>query len=200
MFLTTFLRTACAPGRTLPPPCPTKSNGDFAMESFEIASDLLASPDEVWPHLLNMESINTELAPIRMSYPAALPLSAIDPRQIPLGQVLFQSWVMLYRVIPLDRHALCLTEITQGQGFHEESTTWLQKHWIHDRRLTPCGTGSRVTDRLSFEPRLPGLGPLMAPIVRSTFERRHHRLRQRFGSANPGAVPRCQDLPQVSAG
>ena len=39
------------------------------MESFEIASDLLASPDEVWPHLLNMESINAELSPIRMSYP-----------------------------------------------------------------------------------------------------------------------------------
>lgn len=170
------------------------------MESFEIASDLLASPDEVWPHLLNMESINAELSPIRMSYPAALPLSTIDPRQIPLRQVLFKSWVTLFGVIPLDRHALCLTEITPGQGFHEESTTWLQKHWIHDRRLSPSGAGSRVTDRISFQPRLAGLGPLIASIVRSTFERRHRRLRQRFDTPDPRAVPRCQDLPQSSAG
>jgi hypothetical protein len=38
-----------------------------------------------------------------------------------------------------------------------------------------------VSDRLSFEPRLPGSGPLLERFIRATFRHRHRRLRRRFG-------------------
>ena len=50
------------------------------------------------------------------------------------------------------------------------------------RTLEPAGdSATRVSDRLSFEPRLPGSGPLLARFVRMTFSHRHRRLRRRFG-------------------
>jgi hypothetical protein len=174
------------------------------MQRFEIASDLLAPAADVWPGLLDMASINAELAPIRMTVPrgANLPgmagsqsLHSIDLSQVPLGQVLFQSWVLLWGVIPLDRHALCLTEIIPGEGFHEESHSWIERRWIHDRRLTRLTEGCRITDRIGFEPRLPIMAPLLAPIIHSTFERRHRRLRARYGTPDPTAAPRVTVVP-----
>jgi hypothetical protein len=54
--------------------------------------------------------------------------------------------------------------------------------WEHERTLEPVGAGDcRVRDRLSFEPRLPGTGPLLERIVRATFRHRHRRLGRRFG-------------------
>jgi ligand-binding SRPBCC domain-containing protein len=53
--------------------------------------------------------------------------------------------------------------------------------WEHKRRLTPAGDGCRVADRLSFEPRVPGSGPLLERIVLATFRHRHRRLRSAFG-------------------
>jgi len=38
-----------------------------------------------------------------------------------------------------------------------------------------------VPDRLSFEPRVPGSGPLLERIVRATFSHRHRRLRSALG-------------------
>ncbi len=167
------------------------------MHSFEIASDLLTSPQEIWPSLLDMTGINAELAPLSMTFPHRAEGSRLDAAQIPLSQVLFHSWVMLWGLIPLDRHSLCLTEVTAGAGFHEQSTTWLQRCWIHDRRLAPLPQGCRLTDRISFEPRLPLLTPLLAPIVRSTFERRHRHLRRRFGTPADCPAPRCQVAPPM---
>lgn len=167
------------------------------MESFRIASDLLAPAHEIWPYLLDMASINAELSPIHMTSPREATLSAqgLAAAQIPLGQVLFHSWVMLWGILPLDRHSLCLTELVDGEGFHEESTTWLQRRWIHDRRLTPLPRGCRLTDRIDFEPRLSLMRPLIATIARSTFERRHRYLRSRFGTPDPAAAPRVTTLP-----
>jgi ligand-binding SRPBCC domain-containing protein len=54
--------------------------------------------------------------------------------------------------------------------------------WEHERTLEPYGEGGcRVRDRLSFEPRLPGMGGLLERIVSATFRHRHRRLRGRFG-------------------
>lgn len=162
-----------------------------AEETFSISSELAASPDAVWRHVSSMVGINQELAPLSMTYPAAV--AELRAETVALGQVLFQSWVLLYGVLPIDRHALRLLEIRPGEGFHEDSTSWLQRRWVHERWLAPLPGGCRVTDRLRFTPRLGLLRPLVAAVVRATFERRHRRLRQRFltgsgaGSVSPPA-------------
>jgi hypothetical protein len=47
-------------------------------------------------------------------------------------------------------------------------------------RMTAPASARRL-DRLSFEPRLPGSGPLLERIIGATFRHRHRRLRRRFG-------------------
>ncbi len=146
------------------------------METFEISSDLPCSPAVAWAHVSSLEGINAELSPIRMTFPPELALLKV--KDVKLGVVLLHSWVLLAGFLPLDRHALCLTELVDGEGFREESTSWLQRRWIHDRRITPLATGCRVTDRLSFEPRLGLLRPIISRVVRTTFERRHRHLQE----------------------
>jgi hypothetical protein len=149
------------------------------METFTLASDLAAPAEALWAHITSLPRINEELAPLRMTYPPEIETLRAD--NVPLGQVLVRSWVLLFGVLPLDRHALCLTEVAIGEGFREESTSWLQRRWLHDRRITPLSGGCRVTDHIGFEPRLALLRPLLARVVRATFARRHRRLRERFG-------------------
>lgn len=151
------------------------------METFTIASEINASPAEVWDHITSMTGINAELSPLRMTYPPSI--ETLRAEDVPLGKVLFRSWVLLWGFIPLDRHSLCLTEIAPLAGFHEESSSWLERSWIHDRRITPLPVGCRVTDRLQFQPRALVPRAILRRIVRSTFERRHRRLLERFGPA-----------------
>lgn len=158
-----------------------------AGETFSISSDLAAPRDAVWRHISSMAGINQELAPLSMTYPASV--AELRAEAVPLGQVLFRSWVLLYGVLPIDRHALRLMELRPGEGFHEDSTSWLQRRWVHERWLAPIPGGCRVIDRLRFTPRLGLLRPLVAAIVRATFERRHRRLRQRFQLASSSAGP-----------
>lgn len=125
--------------------------------------------------------------PLRMAYPSSIETLHAD--NVPLGTILFRSWLLLWGFIPLDRHSLCLTEIVPGEGFHEESSSWLERSWIHDRRITPMADGCRVTDRLRFKPRIPALRALLCRIVRSTFERRHRRLVEKFGRPSRRGFP-----------
>ena len=129
-----------------------------------------------------MAGVNAELRPLRMTYPPeAADIGAADA---PLGQVLFRSWVLLFGVLPIDRHALALTAVNPGEGFQEDSTTWLQRYWRHERRLTPIPGGCRVTDRLEFEPRVATFAPVVKRVAGWVFARRHRYLRARFGTAD----------------
>jgi ligand-binding SRPBCC domain-containing protein len=98
-----------------------------------------------------------------------------------LGERIFRSWVLLFGVLPIDFDDLTLVALEPGSGFHERSRMLSMRIWEHERTLEPSGGGCRIRDRLSFEPRLPGMGPLLERFIRATFAHRHRRLRRQFG-------------------
>jgi ligand-binding SRPBCC domain-containing protein len=151
------------------------------MRVVERQSVLAASPEAVWERVSTFEGINDELGPVlRMTAPARV--RRLEPAEVVLGERIFRSWVLLFGVLPIDYDDLTLIALEPGRGFHERSRMLSMRVWEHERTLEPDGaTGCLVRDRLSFEPRLPGMGPLLERIVRATFKHRHARLRRRFG-------------------
>ena len=94
------------------------------------------------------------------------------------GRVLFKSWLLAFGLVPFDRHALAFARVTPGSGFVEESTSWLQRRWRHERTLTERATDRCVVrDRLCVEPRIALTAPIVRAAVRAIFEHRHARLR-----------------------
>jgi ligand-binding SRPBCC domain-containing protein len=151
------------------------------MRTVEQESIVAAPPDVVWARVSTFEGVNDELLPLmRMTAPAHV--RALDPSQVVLGERIFRSWVLLFGVIPIDYDDLTLIALEPGSGFHERSRMLSMRVWEHKRTLEPTGdAATRVSDRLSFEPRLPGSGPLLERFIRATFRHRHRRLRRRFG-------------------
>lgn len=130
-----------------------------------------------------MTGVNDELHPfIRMTSPRA---QDTLPAEVD-GSVIFKSWLLLFGVVPLDRHALALTSVHEGVGFVEESSSWLQRRWRHERTLTSTEPGGcTIKDRLVFEPRLRLFRPVVSAVVEQLFAHRHRRLAKRFGGSVP---------------
>jgi ligand-binding SRPBCC domain-containing protein len=149
--------------------------------SVQQESVLSATPDAVWDRVSTFEGINDELRPLmRMTAPSRV--RALEPADVVLGERIFRSWVLLFGVLPIDYDDLTLVALEPGRGFHERSRMLSMRVWEHERTLEPAGdSATRVSDRLSFEPRLPGAGPLLERFIRMTFRHRHRRLRRRFG-------------------
>jgi hypothetical protein len=147
-------------------------------------SRLAASAEVVWAQVCRMPGVNFELMPLmRMSYPADR-ASLDDGALVNPGDTVFNSWLMLFGVIPIDRHALAFDRVMPGVGFDERSHSWLQREWIHRRRVEPIGSSAcRVTDELVVSPRVALAAPIAKLIVRTLFTHRHRRLRARFGTA-----------------
>lgn len=151
------------------------------MRTLRFESRLATPASEVWAVASTMDGVNHELMPMmRMTHPPDA--GSLDDGRAKPGVVLFRSWLLLFGVLPIDRHSLVLDRLIAGEGFDEHSYSWLQRVWIHQRRVQPDGEGSRVTDELAFEPRIRLAGVLVAPIVKALFEHRHRRLRARFGA------------------
>lgn len=144
-------------------------------------SDLPAAPDEVWARVASLEGINHELGPwLRMTSPHGAVLSVED---VPLGRKWFRSWILLFGLIPFDYDDLCVARLEPGRGFLERSTMLSARVWEHERTLEPLdGGGTRVTDRVRFEPRVRLVAPIQRAIVAATFRHRHRRLRRHFGA------------------
>lgn len=104
---------------------------------------------------------------------------------MPLGQTAFASWLLLFGVLPVDRHLLCLERVLPGQGFDERSRSWAQREWVHRRRVLEAVGGCVVRDELAFTPRIEVMRPLLSLFVRAVFAHRHRRLRARFGLSAP---------------
>lgn len=151
------------------------------MPVVEQESVLAAPPSRVWERVSTFDGVNDELRPLmRMTAPPNV--RSLDLSEVVLGERICRSWVLLFGVIPIDYDDLTLIALEPGRGFHERSRMLSMRVWEHERALEPDGeSGCRITDRLSFEPRLPGTGPLLQRIVRATFRHRHRRLRRRFG-------------------
>ncbi|UDY37843.1 hypothetical protein [Dermatobacter hominis] len=169
----------------------------------ERSTRLAAPPGPVWRHAASMAGVNQELGPfVRMTHPSHLgdltEVLAGDDAAALLGAVAFRSWLLGFGVVPFDRHALRLVAVTDGGvaggSFREDSTSWLQRRWRHDRDVVADGTGSRVTDRVVVEPRVGVARPVTAAVVGFLFSHRHRRLASRFGAA-PGPVQSPSDAP-----
>lgn len=151
----------------------------------QLSSQLGAPAGVVWAHASSMAGVNAELSPwVRMTHPHERTTLA-ELRHDELGSVLFASWLLAFGMLPFDRHSLVLVSVESspdgGGGFVEQSTSWLQRGWRHEREVVArTDGGCTVTDRLVVEPRVGLAAPLVARVVRWLFGRRHRVLRSRF--------------------
>ena len=154
----------------------------------DVRSELAAPAGPVWARANTMAGVNAELGPwVRMTHPADLTDLRSAPAEL-VGSVAFQSWLLVGGVVPFDRHALRLRAVDdrgpEGGGFVEDSTSWLQRRWRHERTVEPLPHGGcAVTDHLEVVPRIALARPLAARIVPWLFARRHRHLVERFGAA-----------------
>ena len=147
---------------------------------FEVSSKLKLSPQDV-AGLLTMEGVNRELRPlIRMTVPREWSGKAIS--EWPAGQVLFSSWILLFGILPIDRHTFCFQEIDRQRGFSETSTSLTNRLWHHRRSIDCNEQTCLVTDIVEVEPRLSFLAYVLGPVYRFVFKHRHKLLRSRFGA------------------
>jgi hypothetical protein len=153
----------------------------MAAIDLEFETRLAADAERVWEHATSMAGVNYELGPlVRMTAPRRAKELRID--DAPLGEVAFTSVLLAGSVLPIDLHRLAIAEVGPGHRFLERSSSLLQARWEHERWIeTEAGRGCRLSDRLAIDPRLRPAAPLTAAIVRRLFERRHRRLRARFG-------------------
>lgn len=131
----------------------------------------------------SMNSVNWELSPfVRMTAPREW--RDYPPERWETGRLLFRSWVLLLGVLPVDRHSFRLKHIHAGEGFQENSSSWLNREWNHERKLLPAEGGCRVIDHVSVVGRFPLLTALLMPVYRFVFRHRHARLRKKYGQAS----------------
>jgi len=150
------------------------------------ASELDAPANAIWDVVGTMAGVNAELGPwIRMTAPGDA--SRFRVEDAPIGETIFHSWVLFGGVLPIDRHSMRLVAVNHGQGFVEDSVSWSERRWGHQRDLDPVSEHrTRVTDRLTFTPRVEASGPMLVRVVGAVFRHRHRQLRKRFGGV---AVP-----------
>ncbi|HQF96693.1 MAG TPA: hypothetical protein PLS46_21180 [Microthrixaceae bacterium] len=152
-------------------------------------SVLLAAPAaEVWAVAATPAGVGDELMPlVRMTFPASV--AGLTSEDITMGRTVCHCWLLAGGVVPFDRHALAFESISDDPdgysfGFVEESTSWMQRRWRHERTVTPLSaTTCRVTDRLTVVPRLAGARHVVRRLVPLVFEHRHRRLVARWGAA-----------------
>ena len=107
---------------------------------------------------------------------------------VPLGEKLGRSWILLGGILPVDYDDLCLVELEKPKEgltpfrFRERSRTATFAVWSHERIVAPAGDADcTVTDRLAWEmkrlpAKVPGADRLARAIVGFLFRHRHRRL------------------------
>ncbi len=152
-------------------------------QTIEFSSELSASADAVWEHAASVAGINAELWPLRMHLPP-------DPEvllHLAETRATRGLLITLLGVLPLDWHWLGIQRIDLGRGFHEVSSSLSMRCWVHIRSIDPVAGHCVLLDRVEFTPRLAFLGPLIAPLYRAIFRRRHRVLGQKFGCPTTAA-------------
>jgi len=150
------------------------------MIEYQRTSELAAPAEVVWAHATSMAGVNAELRPwLRMTAPRGVDL---QPRTIDSYRFAFHSWLLLGGMLPVDRHSLGFEAMTPEQFcFHERSSSWLQREWVHRRSIEPIERGCRLTDRVTCVPRLRVAERVTRRIVRAVFDHRHTVLQTLFG-------------------
>lgn len=150
---------------------------------FSISTNLSASVDAVWAGSTSFEGINDEFHPLlKMTAPAHVRSRGLEG--VTTGERICRSWILLFKLIPVDYDDLVLESLGPGTEFHERSTMLTQRVWEHDRIVKATGENTcRISDRIAWEPRLPIPGSLLRPLFGAVFKYRHHRLRRRWNGA-----------------
>lgn len=146
---------------------------------FEFSSELPVDQALILEQL-NLAGVNAELMPLlRMTAPAQWRDKSLFCW--PTQQPLFNSWILLFGILPIDLHSFCLESVEEGSGFQEHSSSWLNRAWRHQRRIEQTESGCRVTDWVEYSSRIPLLDKILRPVYRMVFRHRHRRLRRRYG-------------------
>jgi hypothetical protein len=141
-------------------------------------SELSVSTEQAWAWATSVKGIRAELRPLAdMTAPGGI--ERLSEANVELGKSLGRSWVLLFRVIPIDVSEITLVELEPGHRFLERSPMLSMRLWQHERIITPTASGSRLVDNLTFEPRL--FGPLIRRLVQAFFDNRHRVLRRELG-------------------
>jgi ligand-binding SRPBCC domain-containing protein len=150
------------------------------MNTVQRTTEVPAPAEAVWGRVTSVEGVNHELGPwMRMTVPRAA--RGLTLEEVPLGERVGRSWVLLLGVIPFDYDDITLVERGPGMRFLERSPMGSMRLWQHERLVEARGDGAcAVTDRLTFAPRVPGAGRLVRAIVERIFRHRHRRLRGFF--------------------
>jgi hypothetical protein len=152
-----------------------------SMHHVVVSSKLNVQPQEFWGEQ-SLATVNYELGPwIQMSVPAAW--HGLQLKDWSSEGPLFKSWVLLFGLVPLDRHAFGSLDLSQSMRFVETSSSWVNRVWRHERVVTAVAGGCEVMDKVSFAPRLPFVSALLKPIYALVFGHRHSRLRARHAAA-----------------
>ena len=138
-----------------------------------------ATPERVWQWVTSMKCINRELSPLmRMTHPADR--ESLGDVELEMPAHLFDSLLLLFGWLPIDRSRLTLLELEPGRRFLERSPMLAMKLWQHERTVEASGGGTRVVDRLSFEPRLASF--LVVRFVEVLCRHRHAVIRRELGA------------------
>jgi ligand-binding SRPBCC domain-containing protein len=146
------------------------------MTVVERTTQVPAPAGAVWERVTSMEGINHELRPwMRMTVPRAARDMTLE--DVELGQPVGRSWVLALGVIPFDYDDVTLVERGPGMRFLERSPMGSMRLWQHERFVEPEGEERcALTDRLTFEPKIPGAGRVGRWLVERIFRHRHRRL------------------------
>jgi len=97
-----------------------------------------------------------------------------------------KSWILWRGFIPVDRHNFGTIEFTSPTAFVENSSSWLNRQWRHERKVGKTPGGCEVIDTISFESRLAFLSPWQKAMYILAFRYRHATLRSRYVRAAGG--------------
>jgi ligand-binding SRPBCC domain-containing protein len=157
-----------------------------SVHCFHVTSRLDAPPDRVWRHATSMAGVNLELAPLmRMTHPPEL--TELGEQTVPLGEPLFRSIILLFGVLPIDYDDVTFAALSPGKSFREDSRMLSMRRWIHERSVEAAPGGATLTDRITFELKVPGVGGVLARLLGLVFRNRHRNLVRLFGGEQ-GAV------------
>ena len=135
----------------------------------------------MWARISTPDGVNDEFKPLfRMTFPADI--ASLDPENVPLGERICRSWILLFGLVPIDYDDLTLVRVEAGRGFLERSKMLSQHVWEHERTLADHPGGCQVTDRVRFEPKLRLTSGPSRFVYRLVFRYRHRRLLRRFGA------------------
>jgi hypothetical protein len=146
------------------------------MTVVERSSELPAPAADVWTRVTSVDGVNHELRPwLRMTVPRGARGMSLE--DVELNRPIGRSWVLALGFIPFDYDEITLVERGPGLRFVERSPMGSMRSWQHERFVEPRDDQScAITDRLTFEPRLPGSTRLVRGLIERIFAHRHRRL------------------------